>query len=258
MLVSFRTRLRCSAVLFVTVVVGAALSTTDAHAIRPFITDDARTVGQGRLQIETYWRRDRESLQHWMLPAVGPTPWFELTLGGVHGLAPLGQRPDRPRYALGGPIAQGKFLLHDAVPNDLPGVGVVVGGQPPAGRGGFEAPGWSGFTYLAVTQAFFKEDDFLIHGNVGLSAISAPGIDPAKVTWGIGTQVETLFDFHLIGEIFSGDPYAVGAGGAYQTGFRQIFNDHIQLDFTFGGGLWGDILPVWFSSGVRIVSHELW
>ena len=49
-----------------------------------------------------------------------------------------------------------------------------------------------------------------------------------------------------------------GAGGAYQAGFRIIFNDHVQLDGTWGGGLWGaEIMPVWFSSGVRIVSHEL-
>lgn len=259
MFVSFPTRLRGSCCLFfVAIVVSAVFSPTDAQAIRPFITDDAHTVGEGHLQIETYWRRDRQSFQHWVLPAIGPTHWLELTLGGVHGVAPLGERPERPRYALGGPIAQGKFLLRDAVPNELPGVGIVVGGVTPGGRGGFEAPGWSGFSYLAVTQAFFKEDDLLIHGNVGVSTISAPGLDPAKVTWGIGTQVETLFDFHLIGEVFSGDPYAVRAGGAYQTGFRQIFNDHIQLDFTFGGGLWGAILPVWFSSGVRIVSHDLW
>jgi hypothetical protein len=231
----------------------------NARAIRPFVTDDAHTVGRGHVQFETYWRRDRQSFQHWMLPAFGPVEWLELTLGGVHGLAPLGQRPDKPRYAFGGPLLQGKFLLHEAIPNHLPGVAIVVGNVVPVGRGGFEPPGWNGFTYLAVTQAFFKEDDFLIHGNIGLSAVSAPGVDPAKATWGVGTQVETIFNFHLIGEIFSGDPYSVGTGGAYQFGFRQLFNDHVQLDATMGGGLWGaTVLPVWFSSGVRVVSHELW
>lgn len=232
------------------------LAAGPAHAIRPFITDDAHTVGRGHLQLETYWRRDKDSFQHWMLPAIGPVEWMELTLGGVHGVAQLRQ-PGKPSYAIAGPLVQGKFLLHPTVPNELPGLGVVVGAIPPLGRGGFEAPGASGFAYLAATQAFFKEDDFLIHANVGVSAISAPGIDPAKVTWGIGTQVETVFDFHLIGEVFSGDPYVQGAGGAYQLGFREIFNDHLQLDFTFGGGLWGDSpLPPWFSSGVRIVSHK--
>lgn len=240
------------------VVLSAVAPTREAHAIRPFVTDDARVVGKGHVQLETYWRRDRLTLQHWVLPAFGPTDWLELTVGGVHGFSHLRERPIRPQYAIAGPIAQGKFLLREAIPNHLPGFAAIFGGGVPAGLGGFEAPGWGGFSYLAITQAFFKEDDFLIHANVGLSVIDAPGLDPGRITWGIGTQVETIFDFHLIGEVFSGDPYAVGAGGAFQVGFRQIFNDHLQLDGTYGGGLWGStVLPAWFSSGVRIVSHEL-
>ena len=234
------------------------IAPSSAHAIRPFITDDARVVGKGHVQLETYWRRDRKSLQHWMLPAIGPNDWLELSLGGVHGVSNLGPRAGRPQYALAGPLLQSKFLLRETEANQLPGVAVVVGGVTPAGRGGFEAPGWSGFSYLAVTQSFIKEDDFLIHANVGVSTIAASGFKPAKLTWGIGTQVETLYDVHLIAEIFSGDPYVQGGGGAYQAGFRIIFNDHLQLDGTWGGGLWGDsLLPVWFSSGIRIVSHTL-
>ena len=233
------------------------VGTREARAIRPFITDDARVVGAGHLQLETYWRRDRSSLQQWLLPAIGPTDWMELTLGGVHGLAQLG-RPGAPVYAVGGPVLQGKFLLRETIPNRLPGVAFSAGGLPPVGRGGFEAPGWSAFSYVAITQAFLKEDDLLIHANLGLSAVSAPGLAPAKLTWGLGAQVETLYDFHLIAEVFSGNPYVRGSGGAYQAGFRMIFNDHLQLDGTWGGGLWGDErLPVWLSSGVRIVSHEL-
>ena len=235
------------------------LASRPAHAIRPFITDDAHTVGKGHVQIETYWRRDRGSFQHWMLPAVGPTPWLELTLGGVHGVNGFRQHPNEPLYALAGPLVQGKFLVLPSAPNQPPSLAIVAGGTTPLGRGGFESPGFSGFTYLAATQAFFKEDDFLIHANVGVSAVAAEGLTPAKMTWGVGTQIETVFDWHLIGEVFSGDPYVQGGGGSYQLGFRQIYNDHLQLDFTFGGGLWGDVLtPPWVSSGVRIVSHELW
>lgn len=234
------------------------LFTSPARAIRPFITDDAHVVGKGRVQMETYWRRDRLSLQQWILPAIGPTNWLEVTLGGVHGIAALRSHPEPKKYALAGPVVQGKFLLHESIPNKPPGVAIVVGSVPPIGRGGFAAPGWSAFSYLAVTQAFIKEDDFLIHANVGVSAISAPGVPPAKVTWGIGTQVETVYNFHLIGEIFSGDPYVTGAGIAYQAGFRIIFNDHLQLDGTYGSGLAGETpMAPWFSSGIRIVSHEL-
>lgn len=234
------------------------LGASDAHAIRPFITDDARVVGEGHVQLETYWRRDRLTLQQWALPAVGPTEWLEISMGAVHGLNKLGNTLDKPTYAIGGPLLQGKFLLRETEANKLPGVAVSVGGLAPAGRGGFETPGWSGFSYIALTQAFIKEDDFLIHANLGVSAIAAPGFDPAKITWGFGTQVETLYNFHLIGEIFSGDPYVAGSGGAYQAGFRIIFDDHVQLDGTWGEGLWGDApLPLWFSSGIRVVTHKL-
>lgn len=228
-----------------------------AHAIRPFITDDAHVVGKGHVQLETWWRRDAKSLQHWILPAVGPTDWLEVTFGGVYGLSGLGDS-GAPSFAIGGPVAQGKFLLHESVPNKPPGFAIVVGGITPAGRGGFESPGFSGFSYLAVTQAFIKEDDFLIHANVGVSTLAAAGYAPAKLTWGIGTQVETVYDIHLIGELFSGDPYVQGASGACQAGIRVIFNEHLQLDATMGGGLFGDaLLPVWVSSGLRVVSHEL-
>jgi hypothetical protein len=230
----------------------------EARAIRPFITDDAHVVGKGHLQLETYLRRDASSAQQWILPAIGPTDWLEVTLGGVHGVGQLRSHPDKPTYAVAGPILQGKFLLLESVPNKPPGLAIVVGGITPAGSGGFQAPGWSGFSYLALTQAFIREDDLLFHVNVGVSTISAPGFDPVKVTWGVGTQIETLFNFHLIGELFSGDPYAQGSGGAVQGGFRIIFNDHLQLDGTLGSGVWGDNpIPLWFSSGIRIVSHEL-
>jgi len=230
-----------------------------AHAIRPFVTDDAHTVGRAHVQLETYWRRDRLSLQQWVLPAIGPVEWLEVTLGGVHGFAPLRER-GKPPYSVAGPLVQAKLLLVPSVPNSHPSVAVIAGGTSPLGIGGFTPGGYSAFTYLAATQAFFKEDDFLIHANVGVSPLDPSGSAPARATWGVGTQVETLFDFHLIGEIFSGDPYAPGGpGGAYQFGFRQIFDEHLQLDFTVGGGLWGDTpLPPWVSSGIRVVSHELW
>lgn len=189
---------------------------------------------------------------------MGPTDWLELTVGAVHGFSQLRARPEAPTYSFAGPLFQGKFLLHESRPNAPPSVAVIAGAVPPIGAGGFEAPGWSAFSYVALTQALIKEDDFLIHANLGFSMVDAPGLAPAKLTWGIGSQVETWWNFHLIGEIFSGDPYVQAAGGAYQAGFRIIFNDHLQLDGTWGEGLWGDSpMPLWFSSGIRLVSHEL-
>jgi hypothetical protein len=231
----------------------------NARAIRPFVTDDARTVGKAHVQLETYFRRDKFSLQHWLLPALGPTDWLELTVGGVHGVDGIRDAKDHPHYSFAGPLVQAKLLLRETVPNHFPGLAVAVGGVTETGHGGFEPPGESGYGYLAASQAFFKEDDFLIHMNIGFTAVNAPDIDPLRLTYGIGTQLETIFDFHLIGEIYSGDPYIPGSAAAYQAGFRQIFNDHLQLDFTWGGGIAGaEKLPFFLSSGIRVVSAELW
>ena len=115
---------------------------------------------------------------------------------------------------------------------------------------------------IALTCAILCNALFLVAQR--LETLNMPsGMDDAHLIMaratGIGTQVETVFDFHLIAEVYSGDPYVAGSSAAYQAGFRQIFNDTLQLDFTWGGGIAGaDRLPFFLSSGIRVVSHELW
>ncbi len=227
-----------------------------AHAIRPFITDDARVVGRGHLQLESWWRRDKESMQVWAFPAFGPTDRLELSMGGVVGTS---QKTGKSTFALSMPLVQAKFLVRETTPNGLPGVALSVGGIPPIGRGGFESDGLAYYSYLAVTESLFHEEGVLIHANVGAAgAAFGEGKARVQLTWGVGTQVRLIGDFHGVFELFSGDPYAPSLGGAIQAGFRHIFNDHLQLDATMGSGVFGDTpLPFWVSSGVRIVSHEL-
>ena len=237
-------------------VLALLLRVNEAQAIRPFITDDARVVGGKVMQLETWWRRDKGSFQHWALFAVGPNDHVELTLGGVYGVSQVEQKPI---WAFSTPVAQGKFLLKEAEPNRWPGLALAGGILPPFGTGGFEAPGWSGFAYAAVTESLFENERLLIHGNLGAFVLAAKGYAPVTATWGVGTQLRTVAGFHLVGELFSGDPYVSNSGGATQLGFRYIFNDHIQLDATVGTGIFGvEKLPVWATSGVRIVSHKLW
>lgn len=228
---------------------------SSAHAIRPFITDDARVVGGRLVQLETWWRRDKNGLQHWALGAVGPNEHVELTLGGVQG----NSKGDGPTvYSVNGPLLQAKALIAAAHPNSWPGFAMAGGAVPPFGRGGFPPPGWSGFAYVAVTESLFDHERLLLHLNVGFSAVDSIKLDPFRGTWGVGSQLRLAAGLHAVAEVFSGDPYAEGSGGAVQTGLRYIFNDHIQLDATIGHGVFGDILPLWATSGVRLVSSPLW
>ena len=53
--------------------------------VRPFITDDARVVGDKLAQLETWLRFDKEAGQHWIMGAYGPNKKLELAVGGVYG-----------------------------------------------------------------------------------------------------------------------------------------------------------------------------
>lgn len=228
----------------------------NAHAVRPFVTDDARVVGGGQMQLETWFRVEPDSFQHWAFGAVGPNDHMELSVGFVHGVGRDDQ--DRNQYSIGGPLFQGKFLVHDPVRNSWPGVAVVIGGVVPAGRGSLEPEGWAGFAYVALTESLWKEDRILIHGNVGFTGAAIEG-RAAAFTFGIGTEFRIYGIWHGIAELYSGDPYVGSVAGAIQAGFRFFFEDHLQLDMTAGTGVFGEKqLPPFFGMGVRLVSHKMW
>ncbi|MDW8295355.1 MAG: hypothetical protein RMJ97_00570 [Raineya sp.] len=220
--------------------------------VRPFITDDARVVGDHLFQIETWGRADEANFQWWALAAYGPKHWLELTAGWVKG---MDFEPERGfAYAL--PLLQAKFLIREYKPNQLPGLGWVIGTFLPYGQGSFKPPGYGTFSYLTITQSLGEGDKVLIHGNLGFNYLHIAGEHQWLNTWGIGTQIKTLGGFHLVGELFSGDPYVPGSGTSFQVGFRHFFSDDLQIDGTIGKGIAGEeILPLWVSAGVRMVFH---
>ena len=195
-------------------------------AVRPFITDDARVVGRRQAQMETWMRGDRHALQHWVLTSFGPIAPLEVTVGAVHGLT-FG---DATKYSVAGPLIQAKYLLRKPTPNSWPGIAISGGTFAPVGNGGFKLHGWDSFAYAAVTESLGEEDRILLHGNVGF-VNSHSG---RKATWGGGSQVRVRGGFHIVSEVFSGDPYAESSGIAFQAGFRHFFSAYIQIDATLG------------------------
>lgn len=233
-----------SAVLLVAVV----SVSTRAWAIRPFITDDARVVGERLVQLETWVQVDKRSLAHWILPAFGPTRWLELSAGGLHGTA------GTPRqYSLSGPLLQGKALLLQTHDGGAPGLALALGTLLTNGTGPFSENPSSGFGYLAST-ASFRDEAILIHVNAGLSY----GDETFIATGGIGSQVRTLGGLHLVAELVRGDAYSRATDGAVQGGGRFIVSDSVQVDATVGTGIWGDNQrPTWATVGLRLVSGRL-
>ncbi|AKT38964.1 hypothetical protein [Chondromyces crocatus] len=255
-------------------VVAALFVASPAHAIRPFITDDARVVGDKLAQLEMWMLLDRRVLEHNVLVAIGPTDWLELTAGFTHGGVHTG--PERG-YSITGPILQGKALVLPARDNGWPGLAISIGGLPPLGHGAFTPPGWSGFAYAAVTESLFEEG-LLLHANVGISigddgaSTSSHGVEGADgrlrtlVTAGFGLQARIAFGLHGVAEIYRGDPYDPRTDfPAMQAGFRYIFSDQVQVDGTVGStltavrGAGGHAQSEqWGTIGLRLVTPELW
>lgn len=227
---------------------------SEAHAIRPFVTDDARVVG-GRLgQVESWLVLDRQESAHNTLFAIGPTNWLEITSGFTHG---GGYQGAASNYGITGGILQAKALIRETKSNDWPGVAFAAGVVPPFGSGSPKPDGVGIFGYAALSQSFFN-DDLLFHVNLGVTTIKEETQWKPTLTAGFGYQAKIIGKLNSVGEIYRGDPYdPTMRVMASQVGFRYIFSSNLQLDGTVGSTLEGHSRQ-WFSIGVRIVSPELW
>ncbi len=221
-------------------------------AVRPFITDDARVVGKYLAQWESWLRFEKHSGQQWHMAAYGPSDKWELTLGAVMGYANVNAEKNEFSYAL--PLLQAKYLVKEYGYKKGPGIAFVGGTFLPMGRGSFVPQTYGAFSFVNFTQCFGKNEDVLIHANAGISYLFTSNKNWVN-TLGLGTQIRTYKGLHVLGEVFSGDPYIPGAGLAYQAGVRHFVSDYLQFDATFGKGISGiEKLPFWSSVGVRVVS----
>jgi hypothetical protein len=250
-----------------------------ALAVRPFITDDARVIGNDQWQLETSFRVDRYKFQNLNLFAYGLTENFEVTLGWVDG---YNRTVEDKGWSLAGPIFQGKYLFIDNNKNPLsfPSVALAFGATPPVGMGAFTPENWSEFAFLCFTETILDHERWMLHANMGIAVENQPHHLKSTFTWGIGTQIKVLEGRNIkpmlpvwstwewpentglcfVGEILSGDPYTSVQtnGGIFQVGFRFIITDNIQIDSTIASGLWGNPRPTtWGGFGVRIVLGSL-
>lgn len=241
------------ATLLVFGIIQKAFSQQPWNAVRPFITDDARVVGGGLAQIETWSRFNNEAGELWVMAGFGPTPELEVSVGGVTAI--VNDSSGRHlSYSL--PLLQAKYLFRPYGPGDWPGFAVVAGTFLPWGQGDLVPTGFGTFIFGIVSQCFGEQEDVLIHLNVGANILNDSATSETEIlgTWGLGTQVRTLGGFHIVAEIFSGDPYVPGSGTSWQAGFRHFFSNDLQIDGTVGKGIVGSpALPMWVSAGVRIV-----
>jgi hypothetical protein len=236
-----------------------------AWAVRPFITDDARVIPNHTLLTEASLRLDQNRFQNLTLFALGLTDRLEGTLGFLDGILLNEEQGATGQFSAAGPLLQLKYLFNEQKGKDgIPALAIEAGASAPWGFGsqGFYPEAWSQFLVFLMSKSFSDHPERLnLHVNIGLTNTNHPGKSSEQaVVWGIGTQVH-LFRNVLYGvtEIASGDPYGLSSGAIYQIGLRFFASDRMQMDTSYGSGIWGSPRPGWFLGfGFRFFTHPLW
>ena len=220
-----------------------ALVATEAHAARPFVTDDARLTTAGSCQVESWSRIYPSSREFWALPACNPGGNFEITAGG--GLA----RPDAASSS-SDYIVQAKTLFRSLTPGGW-GLGMALGRvvHPEVNPG----PNLLGNTYVYFPLSLSLLDDRLVtHVNLGWLKDRATRED--RGTWGIGAELRLDERWLGIAEVFGDShnkPYT-------QIGTRFSILSDLQIDATLGTQFGASSVNRWLSLGLRYVPDKLW
>lgn len=221
-----------------------AAAAADAHAARPFVTDDARLTTAGSCQLESWMRVYRHGEEFWALPACNPTGKLEFTVGGGQA------RSDSDASATDW-LFQLKTLFRPLETNGW-GWGLAAGTirHPSINPG----PNLFGNSYVYVPASFsFADDQVIVHANLGLLKERVSGRQ--NLTFGAGAEYRLSHRLMLIGETFGDNnnrPY-VQIGGRF-----GIIPDKVQIDATLGQQLNGPGNSRWLSFGLRLTPDSLW
>lgn len=230
--------LRAKTVLLSTFLFSAALFfCTPAHAVRPFVTDDARIIDYGQLELESWLETSHAAGRYSPAPGLNfiggitVNDWLQFLAGSGVGLDSNGDT------TVSNPVVMGKILLKAAALNGAPGYAISAGTTFNRGRGEGLYDDGRVTSLVGMTTYRLLDDALNIHLNVGARTDSPNGQkSKSRIFWGVGFDAEAFNeDMRVIGEVFAGDPLELNAPKiAMQTGVRWMFSDYTQLDVTFG------------------------
>jgi len=227
-----------------------------AEAVRPFVTDDARIIDYGQVEMETWTEFSRSpgdsSVAQHIMAGVTLTDWLEIIAGGGIGM-------DQTGLTISNPALQSKILFSPIQDNGLPGLAMATGLTFPVGQGALYSDATGLFAMGMATSSFWDEW-LLVHLNLGLAgAIEAQRFSP-RFYWGLGIDAGLVHpDVRLIAEVYAGDPLdAIAAPYAMQTGLRWLYSEHLNFDLTVGlqpeiGSSHANAFEVWGQLGIRIL-----
>lgn len=220
----------------------------NAHAVRPFVTDDGEVVGDRQLEVATWVEGGSGFFEHNLEMTFGVTHWLEFMLGAVHGI-------EDGKYGIYGPLFHAKASLRDLPDNGWTIAGAIGGGAP-IGYGSFEPDGGLGFASSIYTHSF-RDGDVLIHANLGVAFQRELDGTHWTPTVAFGTQFHMVDILYGVTEVFYGDPMDALLEFGGQVGLRLMISDYLQIDATAGTEvtLKGKAHP-WGTLGVRFVTKE--
>jgi hypothetical protein len=192
----------------------------NAHAARPFVTDDARIVDPGGYQIESFYKRQNRfgENEFWFLPAMNPGGRVELTLGGMRVDSTL---PGDSHTV----IAQAKTLLKPLETNGA-GYALTLG---VARTSPFQSPGALNPFLNAIGSVSMRDDAVVVHANLGAQRDRLA--DLTRGTFGVGGEFLLSPRFIAIAENYG----QRGEKPTLHMGLRVwLAPNRVQIDATVG------------------------
>lgn len=138
------------------------LPASQVLAVRPFVTDDARIIDYGQVEVENWLEfatasGSRDYVYN-VMGGVSPTEWLEIIAGAGVGYA----TGDDEGVSLLNPVLQPKVLLFKTREDGTPGLALAAGVLFPHGSGPLSDDGWGG--YLLALTSTRQFDDWLSAG----------------------------------------------------------------------------------------------
>lgn len=225
------------------------LAAQSAYAAGSMDVDDAQVLDANKCQLESWGKFNRDGTERWLNPSCNLTGNLEISWGNDW------QRDSVGKYLANSQL-QGKTVFREMSPNGI-GIGMLAGvvrqtdakdpDEPTVAR----QRSWNIYS-RALTSFSFKDDDILLHTNLGF--IRRGEDHSTRLTWGIGNETKLHNRLSLIGEVFGenkGKP-------SYQGGIRAtLVPDHVELDLTYGNSFGRDTQGRYVVVGLRFISPEL-
>lgn len=227
----------------VVVVAAQSIWSSNACAVRPFVTDDARVVYKGQLATESYGgvtmaQGEKPAVEARSLQGFGITDRLEITAGGFGFTYHDNQA--RPLDML----IQPKYVLHSSL-GVIPSLSVAAAALFPLNG---NRQHWDGYAMAHLSWFLFTpepdtdpyDNNLSIHFNLGTKYRydAGPATFQSKVYWAAGFEVimPMTREVRFLGEVFNGDPFGFEEKfPAYQRGFRWYRTPNMQLDLVFRG-----------------------